>query len=835
MHFHPGFGRAAKGSSLTFQALQKSPRNSSASSVNDEPISYKKEFSSSAHSSFAKQNVTGDHGARQAEHLLDWSISNSLVPHGLFNHSPDISDVISPNYTCVNIIETYLLPCAYGGIIGGIRQSDDNYSGLISYDNGQYATLTKHFAINASYNRAIVDATRVMMKMKNLHTRFPEYISSDSLSIKAELNVWSKRAYVLGRDDDVHGCGGVLISDRNQTGTSANMLRSLELEDASLNGTKPFDESFYTVSGCLEKMEEILSNAEDEYTKNMFGPEKERYKPHVDWYNHILGALIRSNTEGTLSKAKTIFRGMEEFQNNSHDENSRSNNQGAIRPCWSSPDTVSYNTILFGLSQNPGIVQGKEAGELLQKMNENYGRSNNPSIRPDDVTYGVVMNALAQAGMAREAESILESLEEEYNDFLERSQSSDIARNDANIIVTPNNTMYNSVLNAFARSSDPNSACKAEALFSRMKTLSSTGKNPAAEPDIVSLSTVISCHSRSGTREGAERAEELLVTAVDLYSKGNAKMKPDIIVFNNVLSGWANISGSYDNEDEALDDAIPAERAETLLKRIDSFKNNQSLDINPIVQTYNIVLDCWAKSRRKGAAEKALNILRVMPSVGTPPDDCSYNSVLDAIASEMSRDADPSWIERAEELFEEMKRLRSAGKLTIKNITFHIIMNLYAKSSRIDGARKAEDLLRGMESDGVCVSDMTYNICIDACARRAFHRGNSKKAEHFLEEMISLSEKGNLHCSPKNHSFSSVINALAKSGDSDAVERAEKIMEKAEEMISPNSILYNSYLDCIVKNGGNGQTHKAESVLRKMISMRQSGRHDAQPTAFTYR
>mmetsp|Transcript_29269 Transcript_29269/g.60987 ORF Transcript_29269/g.60987 Transcript_29269/m.60987 type:complete len:708 (-) Transcript_29269:4026-6149(-) len=566
----------------------------------------------------------------------------------------------------------------------------------------------------------------------------------------------------------------------------------------------------------------------------MFGPEKERYKPHVDWYNHILGALIRSNTEGTLSKAKMIFRGMEEFQNNSHDENSRSNNQGAIRPCWSSPDTVSYNTILFGLSQNPGIVQGKEAGELLQKMKENYGRSNNPSIRPDDVTYGVVLNALAQSGMAREAESILESLEEEYNDFLERSQSSDIARNDANIIVTPNNTMYNSVLNAFARSSDPNSACKAEALFSRMKTLSSTGKNPAAEPDIVSLSTVISCHSRSGTREGAERAEELLVTAVDLYSKGNAKMKPDIIVFNNVLSGWANISGSYDNEDEALDDAIPAERAETLLKRIDSFKNNQSLDINPIVQTYNIVLDCWAKSRRKGAAEKALNILRVMPSVGTPPDDCSYNSVLDAIASEMSRDADPSWIERAEELFEEMKRLRSAGKLTIKNITFHIIMNLYAKSSRIDGARKAEDLLRGMESDGVCVSDMTYNICIDACARRAFHRGNSKKAEHFLEEMISLSEKGNLHCSPKNHSFSSVINALAKSGDSDAVERAEKIMEKAEEMISPNSILYNSYLDCIVKNGGNGQTHKAESVLRKMISMRQSGRHDAQPTAFTY-
>ncbi len=169
----------------------------------------------------------------------------------------------------------------------------------------------------------------------------------------------------------------------------------------------------------------------------------------------------------------------------------------------------------------------------------------------------------------------------------------------------------------------------------------------------------------------------------------------------------------------------------------------------------------WAKSRRKGAAERALNILRVMPSVGISPDDCSYNSVLDAIASEMTLDADPSWVDRAEELFEEMKNLHRAGELTIKNITFHIIMNLYAKSSRIDGAQKAEALLRRMDRDGVCVIDMTYNICIDACARRAFHRGYSKKAEYFLEEMISLSEKGNVNCSPKNHSFASVVSRVS--------------------------------------------------------------------------
>lgn len=44
---------------------------------------------------------------------------------------------------------------------------------------------------------------------------------------------------------------------------------------------------------------------------------------------------------------------------------------------------------------------------MLTGMKERYQQTNDESIRPDEVTYGIVLHALAQAGMAREADSIL--------------------------------------------------------------------------------------------------------------------------------------------------------------------------------------------------------------------------------------------------------------------------------------------------------------------------------------------------------------------------------------------------------------------------------------------
>ena len=108
-------------------------------------------------------------------------------------------------------------------------------------------------------------------------------------------------------------------------------------------------------------------------------------------------------------------------------------------------------------------------------------------------------------------------------------------------------------------------------------------------------------------------------------------------------------------------------------------------------------------------------------------DSISYNSVLNALTKE----GDPKWVSLAEDIFQEMKD----KQVPISQITYHVLMNIYGKSKNPDGARKVEELLRTMKSSGeFSPDDITYNICIDAYARR----GDHKRAESLLEEMIML-------------------------------------------------------------------------------------------------
>jgi len=823
MHFHPGFGRAAKGSTLSLGALRKWDKSNTdggdSMGVVSDSIGSEESTKSDDVAASSIHNLSGDHGAQQAELLLDWSLSNNLVPHGIFDHSFDAKSHmgkedkeggnlgISPNLTFVNIIETYLLPTAYAGVGGGggddptTAHGSDGYNKLETlrsiHDQRNFATLAKHFTINSSYIRAVVDATRVMKKMKQLQSDFPDQLSSDALSLKAELNIWSKRAIILSKTQTGQG----LVAGITKDGVAnSRKLELLELEDACNIGGKIGDDA-YTLLGCLNKMESIVSEAEERYIST----KDERIRPSVDWYNHVLGAWARSDLEGALEKTKQILRGMEAYDNTLEESLANYNtDDGNLRQCWASPDTITYNSVLFCLTRDAGQNRAKEAEALLRNMKFRYEQTKNKDMRPDEVTYGAVLHALAQAGMAREAESFLDSLEDAEQDEA----------------IVPSLTIYNTVLNAWANSSQRNAPKKADALLTRMKVLSSSGKNSSIEPDPISISTVISCHARSKTRQGAERGEQMLDEALAMYSEGNPRVKPDSIMFNCAITGWTNISGIESGEEALSSNVIPAERAEMLLRKM---KETQ-LNVHPVAQTFNIILDCWAKSETKGAAERALKLMREMPDYGVAPDECSYNSVLHA----MTKETNPKWVVIAEDMFQEMKE-----KVSISDITYHVMMNIYCKSSDSDGARKAEELLRNMEKEKLHPSQISYNICIDACARRGDHR----KAESLLQEMLSLSDKGNAKCRPTIHSFASVVNALAKSGDVDAVARAKEVVCKVEELeyVSPNSILYNSLIDCIVKSRHNDNaSSEAEEILLRMEQNHRAGNSNVRPNSYTY-
>ena len=136
--------------------------------------------------------------ARRAKRLLDWAVSANLVPRVIFDPPNDdgywTNDPTSrsPNSICVNIVETYLLPAAYGGA-GGVEvraraadtiivddEDDDNDDHdrhrSTSWGDDDRVALAKRRAIDYSVHvRAVADATRAMNKMRRMHINYPEH------------------------------------------------------------------------------------------------------------------------------------------------------------------------------------------------------------------------------------------------------------------------------------------------------------------------------------------------------------------------------------------------------------------------------------------------------------------------------------------------------------------------------------------------------------------------------------------------------------------------------------------------------------------------------------
>ncbi|KAL7549589.1 hypothetical protein ACHAWF_012854 [Thalassiosira exigua] len=682
LHFHPGFGKAAKGSALSLDAVRRwgdgDVEGTETASENGAPTSDNTDVKSST----PVQNHGGDHGARMAERLLDWSLSNDLVQRGIFDYTDDLTPYMdkedkeggnlagSPNLTCVNMMDTFLIPTAYGGAGGGSAMT----STLGRDGQRNIATAMKNITINSSYVQAVVDATRVMRKMRQMQAEFPDRVFPDTLSIKAELNIWRLRAILVGNNVRHSVFGDASMID------SKEVLRRLEREDASNNGWELYEESTYTVRGCLDQMESILSRAEQRYASTR----DKRIHPSVDWYNLLLGAWARSDLEGALERMKEMLHGMEAHDDVDDDldgalERTKDITNGLdacsddgletpinVRKCWAGPNTISYNSVLSGIAQdsekdlikdavskararNRCKKRAQEAESLLRNIVERHRRTGRSSIKPDEVTYGAVLHAMAQAGLAPEAERILDSLEDGDDDDNEATK------------VVPSLTIYNTVLNAWANSGLFGAPRRAESLLERMRTLSSTGRNPGIAPDTVGISTAILCHARSQTRAGAERGEAMLDEALVAYHKGKGA-RPDLIMFNCAITGWSNISG-VESEQGAFGKDFPAERAESLLQKM---KFSQ-LDIHPQTATFNIILDAWSKSKMKGASLRALTLMRKMPDFGAIPDEVTYNTVLMAMTNEGDRKSTG----RAEELFQELKE-----KMAISKISYHVVRHI---------------------------------------------------------------------------------------------------------------------------------------------------------------
>lgn len=92
-----------------------------------------------------------------------------------------------------------------------------------------------------------------------------------------------------------------------------------------------------------------------------------------------------------------------------------------------------------------------------------------------------------------------------------------------------------------AKSGGKEAAEEAEELLNQMHETSSAG-NRDVRPNVVTYGAVIDAYAKSGERGAAARADSLLAKMIHLYQMdpiANAELRPNTYVFNTVINAHA--------------------------------------------------------------------------------------------------------------------------------------------------------------------------------------------------------------------------------------------------------------------------------------------------------
>jgi len=363
-------------------------------------------------------------------------------------------------------------------------------------------------------------------------------------------------------------------------------------------------------------------------------------------------------------------------------------------------------------------------------------------------------------------------------------------------------------------------------------------------PSDQSYTSAILALSRSRERGSAIRAHELLNRMLKLYDSGQwVKNRPNIITFNSVISAYANSP-----------EPGSADKAESVLNHLEKIyfdeDKTQYNYLKPDVVTYNSVVSAWCKSKEEAAVYQAENIVKRMEmhydSIGdnfldVQPDAYTYVTLINGwIRSGLGvRSAD-----NAETVLREMlERFHNGDDRCLpQQKTFCQIINAWGQCA--DGGefpvRRAMtliDLMEELYEDGIreLKPDMiTYSSVIDAVARSGLPNG-SDLAFDLIEKIENIYLSGDAAMKPNAKTYSGVFLSLINSPQQGKHLKAQDILDRMNKLgVEVNAFSYNYAINCASSAVNESEKVKMEAfkvALQAFASLRRSS---YETDSFTY-
>lgn len=257
---------------------------------------------------------------------------------------------------------------------------------------------------------------------------------------------------------------------------------------------------------------------------------------------------------------------------------------------WTVDRAMYAERLLFRMEQEEKYEK-EIKGKTLER---NQDQDHSIDIAPYFNHYVNVLNAYACSRdnpiNGQRAQYILNHLTNRYN-------------NENRLDLRPNRVAINTTIGAHCKSNHEKSAIYAERLLHQLEILYEKTRDPELRPNLKIYSKVIDAYAR---KRDAESAHQILLRMMTEYENGNNVLKPSVIIYTNVMDSLAK---------SHLPDA--PERAEKLLfYMLDSFTvdNSDQKEKNSCKHLsqqkmfldcpcFSVVVDAWAKSRRKKCLE----------------------------------------------------------------------------------------------------------------------------------------------------------------------------------------------------------------------------------------
>lgn len=314
----------------------------------------------------------------------------------------------------------------------------------------------------------------------------------------------------------------------------------------------------------------------------------------------------------------------------------------------------------------------ERAEEILTKMEESYKSGEEESIRPDVVSYSIVMNAWSKSSSPRK-------LEKTFNVFQRMCNSYKSGNGSAR----PNHFSYVTLVDAIVKSGERGAAERAQDLILRMYKEYKDG-NVDAKPNARVITSVMKCYALSGSRDAGEKAEELLDWMFEVYGKDeSADFRPNEISFNTAINAWgrARVFGKSHQARLLLDKMIRMYEEGTSRARPNTFVYTAVIN----ACSYGVG-DAAEKATALEIATSTFNELR--DSDYGEPNDVTYVAYLTAVRNLLPA-GDETRAQKLADVFRQCCRDGQVAELTLSRLNSALsdeqVGEIYRASGLNDG------------------------------------------------------------------------------------------------------------------------------------------------------